>query len=124
MQDDEGKRRRLASEASQTCGGTGGGGGGGGDDSRLSSSSSASSASSSGTQLEAEHADPQPLTRAVEDMLRSYLAAWGQRLVALQPKVGADGRVVGAWTGGVAARSLLVPLHCCTPRLGIRGGEH
>lgn len=57
----------------------------------MSRSSSGCSASSSDTLLvdaAEDEAEPTPLAPGLEEMLRSQLAFWGQRLVQLQPKVG------------------------------------
>ena len=90
-QDEAGQRRRGTPETAdcQATGDTGAG--------SDASTSGRSSAASSSADLAAQ--DPQPLTRAVEDMLRGHLISWGQRLVQLQPKVG-ERRAVGGSGGG------------------------
>ncbi|KAL4425423.1 hypothetical protein ABPG75_009439 [Micractinium tetrahymenae] len=91
--EDEGKRRRFSSELGTTggaCSRCGSDECADDDCAAMSRSSSGCSASSSDTHLEdaAEaEAEPNPLAPGLEQLLRSNLAVWGQRLVQLQPKV-------------------------------------
>lgn len=104
LQEEEGKRLRLSADASEgaptASAGTSGGGAAtaSGADCFARRDSCESSATTSGSH------EPPPLTEAVEGMLRKYLLRWGQRLVDLQPKVGAGwgGR---AWSTGSAAEA-------------------
>lgn len=94
-QDEEGKRRRLSTD--DLRGGAAPPPPGASDDGCCSSGTAAgqdrcagapsASTSSSGAGGGAAAHDPQPMTQAVESMLRQYLLRWGQRLVQLQPKV-------------------------------------
>lgn len=114
LQEDEGKRRRLSSEDVRAAALPASSGGGAACPATSGDSADASSASCA-TSVAAQQ--PQPLTRAVEDTLRSYLLRWGQRLVDLQPKVR---RRVGAAVGGAPGVAVLQPACACCGA-GVRG---
>jgi hypothetical protein len=115
-QDEAGRRRRATPETADCL--AAGDTGAGSDAASDASTSGRSSAASSSADLAAQ--DPQPLTQAVEDMLRAHLISWGQRLVQLQPKVsgraGGGGGVGGCcWWGfpcAAGARPELYFCHC------------
>lgn len=120
MQEDEGKLRRLSSEmgcaggapcshcGSNECAA----------DDCAAMGRSNSSASSSDTMLvDAAEGEPEPnmMAPGMEEVLRSHLVCWGQRLVQLQPKVSGRSDVHRGWVAWMACGCIWIRVslaHC------------
>ena len=109
-QEDEGKRRRLSSEDVRAAALPAGSAGAAAACPAASADSADASSASCATSV--AEPQPQPLSRAVEDTLRSYLLRWGQRLVDLQPKV--RRRRVAGWAGRAQCGRQAAPQPACS----------